>query len=224
MKQQSAIVTSTVPTFEALLEKMMPHFRYFARKSLRLKGDDLDDALQELTLLAYAIYQPLVEKGKAIFFTPIMRYAIGRYREGRRFMGSNSTDVLAERTKQLGRTEVSTVHKLDFLFDQQRVAKSVQFKLDFTDWYRQQTAQDQKIMHLLAMGEKPSAVAKMFGVTPSAITYNRRKYAGSWDSFINTDKKEAGSQEETCRMLDTQDNEDLQEQDYSEKYLASVFQ
>jgi len=49
MKTQSATVTSTVPTFEALLKKMMPHFRYFAKRmKRRYKRFDFDDAIQDL--------------------------------------------------------------------------------------------------------------------------------------------------------------------------------
>ena len=39
MKKQTAIVTSSVPTFESLLEKMTPHFQFFAKRVLKLRGD-----------------------------------------------------------------------------------------------------------------------------------------------------------------------------------------
>ena len=63
MKTQSAIVPSTVPTFESLLEKMTPHFQFFARRVLRLKSDNFDDAIQELTTLAFDMYHSLVRRG-----------------------------------------------------------------------------------------------------------------------------------------------------------------
>ena len=86
--QSITTVPSTV-SFEVLLVKMVPHFRYFAKRVLRLRGDNLDDALQELTLLAFEIYSSLARRGKQTFFSPIMKFAIGKYKSGRRFAGYN---------------------------------------------------------------------------------------------------------------------------------------
>ena len=179
---------STVPSFEVLLGKMTPHFRYFAKRVLRLKGDDYDDVLQELTALAYEMYLSLVKRGKEVFYTPITRFAIGRYKEGRRFIGYNSTDVLSEGTKVLGRTDVCNGDTLYFLFSRQDVAHSVEFKLDFDGWLQRQTLRDKKIIRLLAMGEQPSTIAKTVSVSPAAITYSRRRYAKSWDRYIDNDR------------------------------------
>ena len=182
--------TASTVSFEVLLAKMKPHFQHFARRVLRLKGDNLDDVMQELTATAYEMYRSLVQRGKEVFYTPIMRFAIGHYKTGRRFIGSSSVDVFSDKTRILGRSEICDGDVLYFLFDERtNVAKSVAFKLDFQDWYRQQSARDQEIIRDLAMGEMPSDVAKKFGVSPSRITQYRRKYAASWYTFIS-DKRE----------------------------------
>ena len=186
MKMHTVITApSTVPSFEVLLGKMTPHFRYFAKRVLRLKGDDYDDVLQELSSIAYELYLSLVRKGKQAFYTPIMRYAIGRFKEGRRFLGSDSVDVLAERTRQLGRTDVCTGDILYSLTDRRaNVTESIHFHIDFEDWYQKQSAKDKRIINLLAMGESPSDVARACDVSPAAITYRRRYYGKSWDEYI----------------------------------------
>ena len=108
MKKQTAIVTSSVPSFESLLQRMTPHFQFFAKRVLKLRGDDFDDVLQELSAIAYELYLSLVKRGKEIFYTPLLKFAIKRYREGRRFIGSNSTDALSDKTKLMG----GCAHKL----------------------------------------------------------------------------------------------------------------
>ena len=105
MKMQVTTTPSVTPSFESILGKMTPHFQFFAKRVLRMKGDDYDDVLQELTALAYELYLSLVRRGKAVFYSPIMKFAIGKYKSGRRFVGYNSVDVMSEWTRQAGRSE-----------------------------------------------------------------------------------------------------------------------
>ena len=186
MKKQSAIVTSTVPTFEALLEKMMPHFRYFAKRmKRRYKRFDFDDAIQELVGMALEMYHSLVRRGKEVFYTPIMKYAIGHYCEGRRFTGTNSTDICSHQTQIKGRSEVYSLFddtgEIDrrYLMQDRKadVFLKVQTKLDLQDWYHMQTTRDQDYITDLALGYTQSEVAKRHGVSPGAICQRQRKYA-----------------------------------------------
>jgi DNA-directed RNA polymerase specialized sigma24 family protein len=179
-------VTSSIPTFESLLERMTPHFRYFAKRVLRLKGDDFDDVLQELSAIAYEMYLGLVKRGKEVFFTPLMKFAIKRYRDGRRFAGTNSVDVLSDRTKMKGRSTIKNGDTLYYMLDQRdNVAKTVQFKVDFQDWYHLQTPQDQSYIADLALNYTASEVARRHGVSAVTICHRRKKYATSWDTFID---------------------------------------
>ena len=146
---------------------------------------NFDDAMQELSTLAYTIYRSLIERGKEVFYTPILKYAIGKYREGRRFAGSNSVDALSEGTRIKGRSKINKVNSLFFMADRKTdVAKTVQFKMDFSDWYYRQSPKDQDIIYNLAMGEIPSDIARKHGQSPASITYRRRYYAKSWKDFI----------------------------------------
>ena len=186
-------VPSTVPTFESLLEKMMPHFKFFARKMKRQhKRFDFDDCLQDLVGMALEMYHSLVKRGKEVFYTPLVKYAIGHYREGRRFTGTNTTDILSHQTQILERSEVCSLDQFDDA-DRRRILKSrepdifraVQTKLDYQTWYHRQSTRDQQIIDDLAMSETTNAVAKKFGVSAGLISIKRKTFANSWNNFID---------------------------------------
>jgi hypothetical protein len=190
----NATAPSTVPTFEELLTKMTPHFRYFVGKVLRFRRDNFDDAMQELITIAYEIYHSLVQRGKAVFYTPIMKFAIKRFREGRRFIGLNTTDVLSPQTQRLGKCETWSLNQMDeddpdtryWMEDRNAdVFRTVQLQVDFADWYQQQTVRDQWIASDLAQGYTTGEVAKKYGVSPALISIKRRNYANSWKGFID---------------------------------------
>ena len=195
MKKQSAIVTSTVPTFEALLEKMTPHFQFFAKRmQRRYKHFDTDDCLQDLVGQALVMYQSLVRRGKEVFYTPIMKYAIARYKTGRRFTGKNKTDALSPLTQRLGRSEVCSLDQFDGVDSRQGytvkcrvpdIFRTVQTKLDYQTWYHRQSTKDQQIIADLAMSETTGAVARKYGVTPGAISQRRKSFEKSWSAFID---------------------------------------
>ena len=196
MQSHSVTTPSHVPTFETLLEKMMPHFRYFCKRmKKRYRRFDFDDAIQDLVGFALENYHSLVRRGKEIFYTPIMRFAIGRYCEGRRFAGTNTTDILSEQTQRLGKSKTSQLSLFDkngevdtwyFVRKKQPdVLHTVQVKLDFQDWYHRHSPRDQQIITDLAMGETTNAVAKKFGVTAGAISIKRRTFEKSWSAFID---------------------------------------
>ena len=179
--------TSSPVSFEVLLTKMRPHFRYYVGKILRLRLDNFDDAMQELAAIAYEIYHSLVQRGKAVFYTPIMKFAIKRYREGRRFCGINSTDVLSLQTQLMGRCETYSIDDCvedtdtrHFLPDRQaNVSHTVQVRMDFTDWYERQSVKDQWIITDLAKGESTNFVAKKYGVSAGLISIKRKNFANS---------------------------------------------
>jgi hypothetical protein len=164
---------------------MTPHFRFFAKRILRLKGDDFDDVLQELTAVAYELYLSLVRRGKEVFYTPIMKYAIGRYREGRRFVGFNSVDAMSEGTKIKGRSKINKEDTLFLIADRKtNVAESVGFKIDFDNWVGKQSAKDRDIIKDLVLGVIPSDIARKHGQSPASITYRRQYYGKNWDNYI----------------------------------------
>jgi len=201
----TAIINSTTPSvqsapvsFEVLLTKMQPQFEYFVGKVLRFKADNFDDAVQELITIAFDIYQKSVRKGKQVFYTPIKDFAIKKYKDGRRFIGSSTTDILAERTRILKRSDIYSLTLFDaregslhFMIDKwNNVSRTVQFKIDFFEtWLQQQTERDRAIIIDLAMGETTGDVARKHGVSDGLISQYRKKYRASWEAFINPPEK-----------------------------------
>jgi len=197
----TTIANTSVPSvvsFEVLLAKMEPHFRFFAKRVLKLRADNLDDALQEMRAIAFDIYRRLVQQGKEVFYTPIKNFTIRRYKSGRRFVGTSTTDVLSDCTRILERCDICSLNQFDlndgdlwFLFDQKsNVADAVQFKMDYQDWYCRQSPRDQQIIDDLMMNETTGYVAKKYKVSPALISQYRKRYAESWKKFI--DPPEAG--------------------------------
>jgi len=192
-------ISSSVVPFEVLLVKMEPQFLFFARRVLKLKADNLDDALQELRAIAFDIYRSLVRRGKEAFYSPIMKFAIKRYHSGRRFAGTSTTDVLSDCTRMLERCEICSLSEFDlgngdlpFLTDwrQMNVANTVQFKIDYQDWHQRQAPRDQQIIDDLAMGETTNDVARKCGVSASLISIKRKDFARSWKMFIDPPEEE----------------------------------
>jgi DNA-directed RNA polymerase specialized sigma24 family protein len=191
----STITNSTTPsaTFEELLDKMLPHFRYFAKKTVKRKGVDCEDIIQDLCGMALETYLSLIQRGQAVFYTPLMKFAIRHYIEGRRFTGSNTTDILAEQAQKLGRSDTCQLSTFeddedtwDFMSARQTsVADAVQFKIDYEDWYCRQSSRDQEIIWDLALGETATAVAKKHGVSAGLISIKRKNFAHSWKRFID---------------------------------------
>jgi hypothetical protein len=196
-------ITNSTPSpvsFEVLLTKMLPHFRYYVGRKLRLRLDNFDDAVKELTAIAYEFYHSLVQRGKDVFYTPIMKFAIKRYREGRRFIGLNTTDVLSHQTQLLDRCAtysiddcVEDTDKRHCIQDRQaKVFDTVQTRVDFSDWYQKQSIENQWLISDLALGETTNAVAKKYGVSASLISIKRRNFYNSWRRVLDPPTEEKG--------------------------------
>ena len=182
---------STPVSFDSLLAKMLPYFRHYARRYSRNKRIDRQDVIQDLIGLALQIYNSAVRRGKEVYYTPLMQYAIKRYKSGRRCRGYNSTDILSEHAQMLGRSEVHSFHdgeredRHHFMEDRRvSVADAVQFKIDYEDWYEQQSERDKRIITDLSRGERTGDVAKKYGVSDGLISQYRKRYRNSWDNFI----------------------------------------
>jgi DNA-directed RNA polymerase specialized sigma24 family protein len=175
---------------------MMPHFRYFTKRLIRRNGSrriDFDDVMQELVGFALELYRSLVQRDKPVFYSPIMKFAIKRYKEGRRFAGSNTTDILSEQTQRLGRSDTCQLSLFDgepghrgFCFHQQQpdVAEAVQWKIDYEAWLQRLSPRDQKIALDLSYGYTTGEVAAKYGVSDGLISQYRKRYADSWNDFI----------------------------------------
>ena len=188
----STNTTAAPVSFEILLDRMLPRFQYFAQRVLKLKADNYDDAIQEMTAIAFDLYRSLVRRGKPAYYSPIMRFAVKYYRIGRRCMGANTVDVLSERTQILERCTVSPLSTFvnpdesEFMQDRRQpdIAEEVHWKVDYETWLSNQMPRDQDVIRDLAMGLSQSEVARKYKLSLSSIRLYRKRYADSWDNFI----------------------------------------
>jgi len=189
--------TPNVPSFDALYAKMLPHFQYFAKRHIRRKGrrGDFNDVIQELSGFALQMYNSLIRRGKGadVFYTPLMKFAIKRYREGRRFAtGSNTKDILADQTQILGKSDTCQLSQFDeeqdtwdFMTDRKgRVVDAVQFKIDYEAWHTSLSPRDQSIVTDLSYGYSTNEVSRKYGVSAGRISQYRKRYYKDWNDFI----------------------------------------
>ena len=64
------------------------------------------------------------------------------------------------------------------------VDRTVKLRIDFENWFANQTARDQEIINDMAYGETTSDLAKKYKVSAPSISCYRKKYADSWYEFI----------------------------------------
>jgi len=169
-------------------------------------ADKRAEAEQAIIVIAFDIHKKAVLNGRMekSLASPLSRFAIGRYKEGRTGGApSCSTDVTSEHCKALGRSSVRNYGlalNIADTFESEAtvrdarypVADAVQFKLDFFEgWLPQQSPRDQEIILDLAKGHTTGEVAKKHGVSDGLISQYRKRYAQSWDAFINPPEESA---------------------------------
>jgi hypothetical protein len=185
--------------------EMLPSIKQNARKAFCYhNADKREEAEQAIVALAFEIHRNLALKGRLhdSYPVPISRYAIGKYLEGRSVgVTASSSDVTSAYCQHLGRAKIKNfglATNISDSFETEMAAmdarcppdRVVQFRLDFVQgWLASQKPKDKEIIHLLAVGERPSDVARKVGLSPARINPNQKKYAKSWREYI-ADKKD----------------------------------
>jgi hypothetical protein len=168
--------------------------------------DKRAEAVQNILCWAFLNLKNLAASGKLhdAHSRPIAKFAIGRHHEGRSFgTVTSSTDVMSSYCKSLGRVHTvkhyGLAENIADTFEGEASAtdgryppdRIVQFRMDFYEgWLQQQTTKDKEIIRLLAVGERPSDVARKVGVSPACINQYQKRSRASWNADIS-DKKEA---------------------------------
>ena len=177
--------------------QMLPLIRRVARYGLRdLKGDDYDDAVQEVIANAAVAYVRLVEQGRAddACGSSLARYAIRHYWEGRRTGTElNVRDVMSERCRRSKGVQIESLHHWDYqeqqwqevLVEDKHVtpAELAASRVDFPAWLDTLRTRDRQVAETLATGESTGRVARLFGVSVARISQLRRELMASWDAF-----------------------------------------
>lgn len=188
---------------EKFLE-LLPAITATAKRAFRMYDPDRrDDAVQSVVVAAFQNIKQLAANGKLdeAFATPLAVYGIKGYRCGRiGGVSQSSTDVFAERCRWLNRSKVvnygiaegisdtfeSEASAVDARYPVHRV---VEFRIDFFEtWLKTRSERDQKVIGEMAMGATTGEIAKKYGVSPGAVSQWRKRFADSWNEFINPAK------------------------------------
>jgi len=195
---QSVAQSMAPPSFESMLPLLKMKFR---KATINFDSwDARDEAIQELTAMAFILFNRLLRQGKheKIYATPLAQYAIHHYFNGRRVTGTSSTDALSPRTQLLGRATVvnaitdSCICKRTF-----RPSTIGTFNLDFDSWLKTLADKKRDILLAVLQGESTSEIADNFGVTRGRISQIRVELAESWKAFVATPPKKRDSEMKT---------------------------
>jgi hypothetical protein len=183
--------------FDEQFLQMMPAITRLARLAFRnLPPDDREEATSEVVCGAFAAFRRLVELNKQdlAFATPLARFGVARFRSGRRngnrMNPCDVSSVVAQRrwgfvlenlpaNRSGGHTwcDVLTDDRLTPVLDQ------VAFRIDFSNWLKNQNRRKQYLIELLAVGNTATEAAKRLGVSRARISQLRSELQASWEQF-----------------------------------------
>jgi hypothetical protein len=161
-----------------------------------LRGEAKEEVLQEIVADTLVAYVRMFELGKEAlaYPTPLVNYALAKFRAGRRVGGRlNIRDVMSVRCQ---RRKGVIVERLDRFNDrsgewhemlvEDRHASPAELaiiRIDFFNWLKTLTPRNRRIAEKLATGETTSRVARMFAVSAGRIAQLRKEMRASWDLF-----------------------------------------
>jgi hypothetical protein len=178
--------------------KLLPAIRRHACVCFRhLPAAAREDAIAEVLADAVLAYARLESLGKTdlAYPTVLARYAIGRYREGRRVGSqSNGNDVMSGRCLRRNGVVVQSLHRRDHrtctwreILVEDRHSTPAQIaatRLDFADWLKTLSQRDRRLAEALALGETTRRVARMFRISAARVSQLRRELCANWRRFV----------------------------------------
>jgi hypothetical protein len=193
--------------FLVLLPRIELHARIYFRF---MKPHHKEEAVAETVALAWQWFIRLTERGKDAtqFVSALASHAARAVLSGRRLCGQlPARDVLSEvaqrrhgfsvqalpqTTRHPFEEVYSSVHGQRHIDAMDEMLKDntitpppdqVVFRLDFRDWRRTRTYRDRRILDDLMVGERTSAVARKYGLSPSRVSQLRREFRDDWEAF-----------------------------------------
>jgi hypothetical protein len=178
--------------------QLLPAIVRTAQYSLRnLRGEALQDALQEVIASAFVAFVALVRRGKMdlAYGTVLGRLAAAQFRDGRRVGNSLCChEVLspyAQRLKQFNVESLDRREKDDEDAWRQVLVEDktagpfdiVRTKLDMDAWLHSLPSRDRKVAQFLSLGNRTSDAARKFGVSEGRISQLRPSLEKSWTDF-----------------------------------------
>ena len=180
---------------EAFL-KMLPAITRHARIAFRyMPAEPREEAVAEVTAMCWAAFVRLVERDKqqVASATPLAKFAVAQFRDGRRVTGRQSPkDVMsntAQRRKGFG---VEPLKQFDadeeswheVVEDKRATPAEIAItRIDFASWLKMLPRRSRKVALMLARGETTSDAAKRFGISAARISQIRLWLRVHWDVF-----------------------------------------
>ena len=177
--------------------EFVPAIENYARRAFgNLRPQDREEAIADVIAHAFCAFRRLVELGKqdVAYASPLARFAVARFRAGRR-VGSKlgSSDIyswLAQRRrgfclKSLGPTNGVSDTWAEILVDNTLtpIPDQVAFRLDFAAWLAAQDRRSRKLVAHLALGHTPTEAAQEFRISKARISQLRIAMQASWLAF-----------------------------------------
>jgi hypothetical protein len=197
---------------QARFAKLLPTVERHARVHFRhVRGQELDERVQETRAIAWKHFLRLEERGKNVFEFPTVfaRRCAQAVQNGRRAAGMDSaTDALSPwaqrkhgfKTEALPSLSTRSQHELygDVRGQQQLdtweerlhgtdspVDEAVAFRLDFAQWLTTRTDRDRRIIADMVNDHGTGAIARRIGTTPGRVSQLRREYQQDWTRFVD---------------------------------------
>jgi hypothetical protein len=176
---------------------MLPLIRRQAQRAFRkVRPEAKDELIAEVTANAFCAYQGLVARGREdiAYATPLAMYAIKQVRAGRRVgTKANTRDVLSSYAQRVHGASVGRLDEFDHLHQEWNEvlvedrkagpAETAAARIDAASWFKSLNHHKRRIAKVLARGELTSAVARMFGLSPSRVSQLRSELKRSWEEF-----------------------------------------
>jgi hypothetical protein len=179
--------------------EILPAIKRQARFAFRkLTAEERDEAISDVIANTFCCYCRLLDAGKEslAYPTPLARFAIAQYREGRRVGSKNKLrDACSPFAQAANQIVVERLDQFDLRGGQWREsliedrktgpAETAAARIDIGNWFQSLSRQRRKIAKALARGESTSSVARQFSLTPARISQLRQALKQDWASFQN---------------------------------------
>ena len=175
---------------------MLPRIRQSARVALlNLPHEARHEAVAEVVASCFIAYARLVELGKAdlAYPTVLARYGVSQYRAGRRVgTKGNRNCVYSHYSRYQNGHEIKNIGGAgdyepwkEQLIENDRtpVCDQAIFRIDFPTWLGELSQRDRDIAEHLAVGHRPTDVARRVGLSDGRVSQLRREMQRSWSDF-----------------------------------------
>lgn len=183
------------PTLHQRFQGILPQIQNCARFAFRRMPREIrEDAIQDVTVQCYFAFCRLTRQGREeqAYPTVLARFAIRRYRAGRRAAGVVSARDASPQLIQCqavsgGRREIPRrrIRWREMITEDRRtpIPEQVSFRLDFPAWLQRLSPDNRRCAILLARGYRGTEVARKLRVTTARISQVRRELHGNWLRF-----------------------------------------